>query len=129
MEEVEVFSPLEGLSEYRVQNTQAGHSCPLGPRTMPGGTSSSFLSVEVAVAVDDGGGDDLEERSTGSELLAAVVLFLVAAAGGEILGQATEDEVERALEGRRGLLVVIGGVARGGVAAGNVLAGLVLGGI
>ena len=47
-------SPLEGLSEYRVQNTHAGHSCPFGPRTMPGGQSpsSSFFR---------GSGDDPAE--------------------------------------------------------------------
>ena len=34
------LGPLEGLSEYLVQNTHAGHSWPLGPLTMPGGSSS-----------------------------------------------------------------------------------------
>ena len=109
-----------------MQNTQAGHSCPFGPRTIPGGQSpSSFLSP---VAEDGGGGDDLEERSTGP-LLAAEVLFFVG--GGDTLGEGTEDEVVRALKGRKGLSVVVesGVVVGGGVGVGTVVAGLVLGGI
>ena len=50
--------PEEGLSEYLVQKTQAGHSCPLGPLTMPGGQSRSLLSPWEERP-------DLEERSTG----------------------------------------------------------------
>ena len=100
---------------------------------MPGGQSSSFLSVDVDV-VDGGGEDDFEERSTGSWLLVPVpLLVLVAAVGGEILGEGTEDGAVRALEGRRGLSkfpVVIVVEAGGDVVVGAaVLAGLVLGGI
>ena len=107
-----------------MQNTQAGHSCPFGPRTIPGGQSpSSFLSP---VAEDGGGGDDLEERSTGP-LLAGVLFFV---GGGDTLGEGTEDDVVSALEGRRGLNVVESGVVvGGGVGVGTVVAGLVLGGI
>ena len=109
-----------------MQNTQAGHSCPFGPRTIPGGQSpSSFLSP---VAGDGGGGgDDLEERSTGPLLVG--VLFFVG--GGDTLGEGTEDEVVRALRGRKGLSVVVesGVVVGGGVGVGTVVAGLVLGGI
>ena len=109
-----------------MQKTQAGHSCPFGPRTIPGGQSpSSFLSP---VAEDGGGGgDDLEERSTGPLLVG--VLFFVG--GGDTLGEGTEDEVVRALRGRKGLSVVVesGVVVGGGVGVGTVVAGLVLGGI
>ena len=42
-----IFSPLDGLSEYLVQKTQAGHSCPLGPRTMPGGQSASVVQPSI----------------------------------------------------------------------------------
>ena len=110
-----------------MQNTQAGHSCPLGPRTIPGGQSpSSFLSRDAGDG--GGGGDDLEERSTGP-LLAAEVLFFVG--GGDTLGEGTEDEVVRALRGRKGLSVAVesGVVVGGGVGVGTVVAGLVLGGI
>ena len=95
---------------------------------MPGGTSSSFLSVDVVVD-DGGGGDDLEERSTGSWLLVPA-LFLVA--GGDILGEGTEDEVVSVLEGRRGLnKFPVVGVNGGCVDTGGgvVGAGPVLGGI
>ena len=103
-----------------MQNTQAGHSCPLGPRTMPGGTSSSFLPCTPA-ASEDGGGEadvDLEERSTGSGLFGW--LFFV---GGEILGEGTEDEVVSALDGRRGLMFPIavnGGCVESFVVGGEV---------
>ena len=42
-----IYSPLDGLSEYLVQKTHAGQSCPLGPRTIPGGTSPSFFGSEL----------------------------------------------------------------------------------
>ena len=50
------LGPDEGLSLYLVQNTQAGHSWPLGPLTMPGGQSSSVLGASLEVL----------EKSTGT---------------------------------------------------------------
>lgn len=41
------LGPLDGLSEYLVQKTQAGHNCPLGPRTMPGGQSASVVQPSM----------------------------------------------------------------------------------
>ena len=69
--------PLEGLSEYRVQNTQAGQSCPFGPRTIPGGQSpsSSFFRGSGDPAGSgffsgEGGAVGLDlDRSTGRLLL------------------------------------------------------------
>jgi len=64
-----ILGPLEGLSEYLVQKTQAGQSCPFGPRTIPGGTPSSppsaLLSLEADEAVETG----FEDKSTGWLLL------------------------------------------------------------
>ena len=65
--------PLDGLSEYLVQKTHAGQSCPLGPFTIPGGTSSSFLPSlvsspfellldELVVLLED---ECLDDKSTG----------------------------------------------------------------
>ena len=50
------LGPDEGLSEYLVQKTQAGHSCPFGPLTIPGGQSASALGASLVVL----------ERSTGT---------------------------------------------------------------
>ena len=78
------YSPLEGLSEYRVQKTQAGHSCPFGPRTIPGGQSGSFSFFGSDEEGEEGGrfsppGDVLgEERSTGRLLLLRLLLRLLA---------------------------------------------------
>ena len=36
-----------------MQNTQAGHNCPFGPRTIPGGTSSSLPFVSLSSPDDD----------------------------------------------------------------------------
>jgi len=47
--------PAEGLSEYLVQNTQAGISLPLGPFTIPGGVSLSFGREGL---VSEGVGED-----------------------------------------------------------------------
>jgi hypothetical protein len=70
------FSPLDGLSEYLVQKTQAGQSCPFGPRTIPGGRSSFPESLEgLASPSDDDDDDDLEDRSTGWLLFDSVGLF------------------------------------------------------
>lgn len=52
------LGPELGLSEYLVQNTQAGHSWPLGPRTIPGGQSASVLGASF----------DVLERSTGTSM-------------------------------------------------------------
>ena len=69
----------------------------------------------------------MEERSTGP-LLDGVLFFV---GGGDTLGEGTEDEVVRALRGRKGLSVAVesGVVVGGGVGVGTVVAGLVLGGI
>ena len=65
--------PLDGRSEYLVQNTHAGQSWPFGPLTIPGGTSSSFLPSllssplellldELVVLFED---ECLDDKSTG----------------------------------------------------------------
>ena len=62
----ESYSPLDGRSEYRVQNTHAGHSCPFGPRTMPGGQSESFSFFGDGLEEESGlFSGDFEDRSTG----------------------------------------------------------------
>ncbi len=72
-------SPLDGRSEYLVQKTQAGQSCPFGPRTMPGGTSPSapFFGLSSPAADEDEDSEQVreEERSTG--LLPLVWLLLL----------------------------------------------------
>lgn len=55
-----LFLPLDGLSEYLVQKTHAGHNCPFGPLTMPGGTSSSLSLDSLSDDVDD-----FDDKSTG----------------------------------------------------------------
>ena len=73
------YSPLEGRSEYLVQNTHAGHSCPFGPRTMPGGQSPSFSFFGSGLEVSEESGlfsGDLEDRSTGRLLLLWLTLLM-----------------------------------------------------
>ena len=60
-----LYLPLEGLSEYLVQKTHAGHSCPLGPRTMPGGQSPSFPLSPPPPSLLPSASPFLDERSTG----------------------------------------------------------------
>ena len=66
---IQLILPLEGLSEYLVQKTQAGQSCPFGPRTIPGGTSSLPESLELleSPSEEEEVDDALDERSTGWE--------------------------------------------------------------
>ena len=71
------LGPDEGLSLYLVQNTQAGHSWPLGPLTMPGGQSASALGASFEVF----------ERSTGtSTSILGTGLGLLEAVGDVLLG-------------------------------------------
>ena len=67
-----------------MQKTQAGQSCPFGPRTIPGGQSGSFSVFGSDEEGDEGGlfsppGDVFgEERSTGRLLLLRLPLRLLA---------------------------------------------------
>ena len=79
--------PDEGLSLYRVQNTQAGHSWPLGPLTMPGGQSASALGASFEVF----------ERSTGtSTSILGTGLGLLEAVGDVLLGFEAEGFIMEA---------------------------------
>jgi len=67
------LGPLDGLSEYLVQKTQAGHSWPFGPRTIPGGQSASAFGASLEVF----------ERSTGTSTSIFGGGFLTGAGLGE----------------------------------------------
>lgn len=87
------LGPLDGRSEYLVQKTQAGHSCPLGPLTIPGGTSSSFLPSLVSslllllfedpVALPELEEDVLDDKSTGWFTMLLLFTFEVVEGGDE----------------------------------------------
>ncbi len=78
-----------------MQKTQAGQSWPLGPRTIPGGTSpSSFFLLSPSLLV--GSVEDFEERSTGCWLW---TLF-----AGDVVKEEAE-EVDAVRGGDDGLVV------------------------
>lgn len=85
-----------------MQKTQAGQSCPFGPRTIPAGTSSSPLAESPP---------DLLERSTGwlDELPPLLLLLLTFELFADVIGDVDEadDDVDDA-DDSGGDVVVVG---------------------